>query len=140
MICLDTTFLIDYFKERVIITDEIKNHLEGIVSITPFSIFELYHGIYRLKRKDPSFNFKQREKKILEFLNLFHLLNYNDKTAIKTAEILNYLEGQGSIIDIIDIMIASTALTNDYKLILTRNESHFQKIPGVSIISYELKT
>ncbi len=35
MICLDTTFLIDYFKERVIITEEIKTRLESTDVITP---------------------------------------------------------------------------------------------------------
>ena len=47
MICLDTTFLIDFLKERIIITEEINNSLKNTAAITPFSIFELYHGIYR---------------------------------------------------------------------------------------------
>jgi len=71
MICLDTTFLIDFLKERIIITEEINNFLKNTVAITPFSIFELYHGIYRLKRMEPDFDFDKREKKILNFIKIF---------------------------------------------------------------------
>lgn len=65
MYCLDTTFLIDWVRERIKITKNIKNILNSneIIAITPFSIFELYHGIYSLKRKDPNFNFRKEKIK-----------------------------------------------------------------------------
>jgi len=139
MICLDTTFLIDFLKERIIITEEINNSLKNTAAITPFSIFELYHGIYRLKRKEPDFDFDKREREILNFIKIFQIINYNDKAAIKTAEVLDFLESEGKIIDLVDIMIASAALVNDFKTIITRNESHFNKIPGISVIGYEIR-
>jgi len=70
---------------------------------------------------------------------IFQIINYNDKAAIKTAEVLDFLESEGKIIDLIDIMIASAALVNNLKTIITRNKSHFNKIPGISVIGYEIR-
>ena len=63
MICLDTTFLIDLFKERIKIDDELKELLKEELVITPFSILELYHGMYRLKNKRSRIQFPKKRKK-----------------------------------------------------------------------------
>ncbi len=139
MYCLDTTFLIDFLKKRIDINNKLETILKDKVSITPFSVFELYYGIYKLKFKVPNFNFGKRENEIQHFIKNFQLINYNRKAAVKTAEILSYLENKGKILDIIDIMIASTAIVNDYKIIITRNERHFERIPDIQIQSYNIK-
>ena len=42
MICLDTTFLIDFLKKRIEIDDKVKHILKNSLALTSFSIFELY--------------------------------------------------------------------------------------------------
>ena len=99
MICLDTTFLIDFLKKRIEIDDKVKHILKKSLALTSFSIFELYFGIYKLKTKNSNFNFKKKEKEIQNLIKGFEILNFNNKSAMKTAEILNELEHKGQIID-----------------------------------------
>lgn len=65
-------------------------------------------------------------------VNLFQLYDYDDRAALKTAEILDFLEEKGTIIDLVDIMIASISLVNGFKTIITNNISHFNRIPDIS--------
>ena len=139
MFCVDTTFVIDFFKKRVEIDENLEKLLEQKLMITPFSIFELYDGLYKLKRKRKDYNFKKKDSEFQEFIKIFEIINYNFNTAKKTAEISNYLESVGKIIDIVDIMIASTAIVNKCSKIITRNEKHFKNIPEIKTISYNLK-
>jgi len=138
MICLDTSFLIDLFKERIKISDKLKEHLKDNLVITPFSIFELYHGMYRLKRKEPAFNLIRRRENLKTLYNKFTILDFNLDAAVKSAEILNSLEAKGQVIDLVDIMITSIALVQNCHTIITRNVDHFQRISDLKIISYDL--
>ncbi len=138
MICLDTTFLIDFFKKRIKVTESLDSYLSNNLAITPFTIFELYYGLYKLKRKDSKFNFEKREEKTKILLNKLIMLNYNENAAKRTAEILNNPEKQGITIDLVDIMIASTALAQNCEYLLTRNVDHFKRISGLVIITYEV--
>jgi len=138
MYCLDSTFIMDYLNKKINLTDQLRTILSSKLYITPFSLFELYYGIYKLKTKNPNFNFERREKEILSFTNKFQLINYTKAAAIKSAEILNRLETSGKIIEIVDIMIASTAIVHQCTTILTRNEDHFKRIKELHTQSYEL--
>ena len=52
--------------------------------------------------------------------------------ALKAADIQARLHRSGQIVEINDCYIAATALVNDW-ILVTRNTSHFQRIPGLQI-------
>ena len=60
---------------------------------------------------------------------------YDYKIARKTAEIIAYLKREGKIIGLADMIIATTALVNELKL-MTRNLKHFSQIPNLKIETY----
>ncbi len=138
MYCVDTTFLIDFFKKKIVLDGNLTKILNEKVLITPITIFELFHGIYKLKRKVPTFNLKKREKEIKDLTKYFEIHDFDYKAAIKAAEILDYLEKRGEIVELNDIMIASIGIVNNFKIIITRNEKHFKKIPEIQIQSYSI--
>ncbi len=81
MYCLDTEFLIAYFKKRIAINDIIQKIFSNNVFITSLSIFELYYGIDKIKLKDEKFNYKKREKQIQDFLKNVLIINFDIKAA-----------------------------------------------------------
>ena len=54
------------------------------------------------------------------------------------AEIKADLQNQGNVIDDMDLLIAATALTMNYTLV-TNNERHFSRIPGLQIENWSIE-
>ena len=125
MVCLDTNVLIDLLRNKKDVVSLIKE-IEKSHKITTTSInsFELWKGFYKTKRDD---------KVISELLELISLLEFDKKASKKSAEIFEYLKKKGKTVDVLDIMIASIAITNNESL-LTFNKKHFENIPEIKLI------
>ena len=124
--CADTTFLIDLFKGdegAVNLADKI-NGFEVIT--TPINIFEFMMGAYLS-------NESEIHKK---FLQPFISTEIRNLEAEKAAEIQATLFKKGIPIDKEDCLVASSALLEGCSRIITRNKRHFDKIPGIKVISY----
>ena len=127
MVCLDTNVLIGLLrndKNVVSLVKEIEN--SNKITTTVINNFELWKGFYRTKSvKD--------EGAIIKLLNIISLLEFDQKASKKAAEIFEHLKSKGKMVDALDVMIASIALTNSEPL-LTLNKKHFDNIPGLKLI------
>ena len=134
MICLlDTNILIGILREQKLIVSKYKilTKKQQDKAITSYTIAELYNGINRVKSS------KQMEGqlKILELLlNNFEkrkrIFSLTRNEAKKYAELKITLEKNGTPIPIMDLLIGSVAIANNYKLITT-DKRHFQNLKDV---------
>ena len=135
MVCLDTTFLIDFVRGREESRDmimELENKGEVITIAVP-SIVELFKGIYL---KDNIKNIKSDEvEKIKNAISSYENYNLDKDGAILAGEIEADLLNRGERIDIEDILIWAIAKQNGEKLI-TRNIKHFDRIKGLEVEGY----
>lgn len=132
----DTTFLIDLVNgdpEAVDLALELEAYGDE-VALSTISVMEYLRGIYYLYHNNEK---KLREKlaQAFEDVNAFHIIPFTTEIASKAAEIEAYLTRKGIIISLPDIIIASTALTNNLTII-TRNQKDFKKIPNITIKTY----
>ncbi|MBS3790981.1 MAG: type II toxin-antitoxin system VapC family toxin [Candidatus Thermoplasmatota archaeon] len=135
MICLDSTFLIDFLRddgETRAVAEELE--LSGKLSTTEINAFEIASGI---EQSDLSDDKKEEKMKQAEALfNRVELLSLDHEAALKAAEIIGELKRKGRSVDTLDSLVAGIALTNGCEVIVTRNEKHFQPIEGVDVKSY----
>ncbi len=127
MVCLDSDILIEFLRNNAKVIDFIKKITEDgkNISTTTINSFELFKGATIAPRRNPI-------KNIEEFLSTMNILLFDLKSSKKAAEIFENLKSKGKMIDELDILIASIAISND-ETILTLNKKHFLEIPGLKI-------
>lgn len=126
MSCLDSDILIDYLrnnKESISLISSLRNKGEDL-SITSINSFELFKGLAKSS--------KLTEQEILDFLSNFNVLDFDYGSSKKAAEIFNKLKEEGDMLDVADIMIAATVITNG-KFLITRNKKHFSRISELKL-------
>lgn len=122
----DTDILIDHIRGHKYITPQIIN--EGL-SLCIISLAELLYGAYK------SVNPKKSLEKIDQLLSLgVEVENLDPKIVSLYAQQKVNLEKSGQKLDEFDLLIASTAKIKDL-ILLTRNLSHFKRIPGLRLVS-----
>jgi len=123
MVCLDSDILIDFLnnkKEAVKKISELKESNNSL-SITSINSFELLN-----------ISTKEKLESISNFLLNFKLYDFNFKSSETAAQIFQELKSKGEILDLADIMIATTVISNDETLI-TRNIKHFERIVNLKL-------
>jgi len=123
MVCLDSDILIDFLnnkKEAVKKISELKESNNSL-SITSINSFELLN-----------ISTKEKLESISNFLLNFKLYDFNFKSSETAAQIFQELKSKGEILDLADIMIAATVISNDETLI-TRNIKHFERIVNLKL-------
>lgn len=102
------------------------------LSLSPVTVAELVHGIYRARTPEAS----QRRREFVE--ELVSLVPVHPATA-KTAWLVGQIEGQeaanGNVLPFNDLMIGVAALEQGYA-VLTANLRHFRKIPGLTVVPF----
>jgi len=130
MIGLDTTALIDFFKNKESIKKLLSNIDEPIV-LNQIVYSELILG---LNPENP--NHKREEEFYDNLFNYFINFNLSFSSCKKAREILFILKKKGKIIEDTDCLIAGILLNNGVNKIITKNVKHFQEINGLKVISY----
>lgn len=131
-ICLDTNILVDILRgnsEILNLIGEIEK--ENILATTYINLFELNYGAATSINK--KINFRGIEKVI----STIELLNLSEASVKLAGIILADLKNKGKIIDFKDLLIASIAIVNNFKL-LTKNKKHFENIPGLKLYNGKL--
>jgi predicted nucleic acid-binding protein len=130
MIGIDTSAIIDMFKEEKLLLEVLKNINDEIIS-TIVNYQEVLFGLDLLNPKHLiEFNYYE------SFFNEMEIMSLSKKASQKSAEISWYLKKKGIIIDNFDCMVAGILLVNGINEIITRNKKHFEHIPGLKVISY----
>ena len=120
---VDSTLFIEYLRSRERAKTTLMNlpQVESLY-VSDVTVFELFMGA-----KDES---KWQDVEIL--LNPLIRLPFNYPAAVEAAKIFQFLQKQGSIIEIRDIFIAATALVNNLP-VKTLNVKDFSCIPGLKL-------
>ena len=133
---LDTTLVIDLMREAkrrkagraVVKLHELVQRGEPL-RVSLFTVAELYVGI--AKGTQP-----KRERKAVETaLAPFDIVPFERNTAEIFGGVVGQLELQGTPISDMDALIAATTLELS-ELLVTRNPSHFTRVPGLRVESY----
>ena len=107
-----------------------QSHGEVELSLSPVTVAELVHGIFRAKAPQAS---RRRRGYVEELISLIPL----HPITLQTAYLAGQLEGQeaakGNVLPFNDLLIACSALEQGYA-VLTENLRHFGKIPGLRVL------
>ncbi len=131
MVCLDTTFLIDFLRGDPAAEKKLQYYTDRYepLTTTPINAAELFKGAYRSKNRTSEL---AKVKMILEYLDLLQL---SLPVCEKFGKLVNELSTGGSSIGDLDSIIASTAITYR-EILLTRNRAHFERVPGLVVDSW----
>jgi len=123
MVCLDSDIVIDFLRNK---KEVIKKILElenkEKLSTTSINIFELLVGFLELNKIEESYKFVKNLK----------ILSFDFEAGEKASSIFKELKNKGTLLDPLDLFIASIAITNNESL-LTRNTKHFERVPGLRL-------
>lgn len=91
------------------------------------TISEIVYGAHKCDRTE--YHIRNLEDVLLPAVNV---LDFDSKAAYVAGGLRAYLEAQGQPLMFADIQIAAIALANDLTLV-TGNENHFRRVPGLRI-------
>ena len=133
MILLDTTFLIDTLKGKEYSRKKM-NELNDLLFTTRINIFEVLVGLFSIKKSESII--REHFNSASNLFSQLNILELDEKSMIKSAEIAGNLNKLGRPIGSTDCLIAGIALSNGIKTIITRNIKHFENIEELNIETY----
>lgn len=111
-------------KKEVLENFKIKRNLPKSMSVITYG--ELIHGAKKSKYEEKNL------ANVRRLIEIFPVINITPAIMEAFGEIKAKLEKSGIIIDDMDLLIASTALTHNF-ILVTNNTSHFDRIEGLEI-------
>lgn len=130
-VLVDTDILSYYLKGDEIVIKNFENYLQyfDLIEISLISYYEIVGGLLAKNALKQLGVFE-------EFASENLVLPMTEKSARISSELYSKLRNSGKIVDDIDLFIAGIAIENDMVLI-TNNESHFGRIPGLKIRNWK---
>ena len=128
---VETDWAVHWLRGRREIVDKIRELQPAGLGLSIISLAELYTGINY--SADPV----KAQEGLKNFLSLINILEVNDEICYIFGQENARLRKAGQIIGDFDLLIATTCLHHNLKL-LTNNIRHFQRIGSLEIISTEL--
>lgn len=128
---IDTDILSYYFKGDLEVVKNFEKYLNhyGIIEISLITYYEIESGLLAKNA------FKQLA--IFEdFVSDNLILPLTEKSVKISAKLFSALRQSGNSLDDIDLLIAGVAIENEM-IIVTNNESHFGRIPGLKIENWK---
>lgn len=128
---LDTSFLLDVMdREPGALARARKLSKDGTEAWMPTpALYELWRGVHLAART------AAEADRVVRLLRLFPIADFDAPAADHAGAVDAHLIRQGASIDPEDVMIAGIALAR-HMPVLTRNERHFTRIPGLEVITY----
>jgi len=126
---IDSDILIYFLKGK-------KEVVEQLIKIPPYNLYttrinytELIYGAYNSERVEENLI------KIKAFLENFQILEFDKASSEIFAKTKAKLKKNGKIIQDMDLMIASIAISNNYTLV-TNNIKHFNRIKKLDLLGW----
>jgi tRNA(fMet)-specific endonuclease VapC len=133
---LDSSVVIDAERKKQPVTDFIEAILAAHgpvdLSLSPVTVAELVHGIYRARTPEAS---RRRREYIEELVSLVPVHPVTNRTAWLVGKIEGQEAAKGNVLPFNDLMIAVTAIEQGYA-VLTVNLRHFQKVPDLTVVPF----
>jgi len=125
IICVDTSLLIDYFRQSRKYNTRLYELSQNYQLIVPTIV--AYEFLRGQKAQQP-------DTFLAKLLTQTASQPFDFACAQKAAEIYQLTKPAGKTIEAEDLLIAATALAGNYTLV-TNNTKHFQNIPGLNLLS-----
>jgi len=122
---IDTNILSYFLRNHPIVVEKFRLYRQHY-SYLSFSIFTYYEIKSGLLYKDAKKQLQQCDR----LAEVSEIIPYDRAIADISCKIYNDLRSRGLLITPIDLFIAATAISCDYRLI-TANVKHFQNIPDL---------
>jgi len=130
LICLDSTFIIDYLRGEPQALEKAAEYGEEELVTTTVNCFEALSGII-------GSNAGQRgQDSFAGLIASIRVLDLDYRAAHEGAGIFSGLAGIGKRIEASDCMVAGAMISNGCRKILTRNKKHFSRISGIEVETY----
>jgi len=131
VVCFDTSFLVDLVRRRPQAEEKLRQYLENgdPLTTTPISAAELFEGALSGKSRRGEY------ERVDGLLRHLELLEFSLTVCEKYGRLVNDLRTRGNPIGDLDTLIASAAITHR-QILLTRNKTHFEKVPGLAVESW----
>jgi tRNA(fMet)-specific endonuclease VapC len=123
---IDSDILIYFLKGHPGIVDKLSVYPSETIFTTRINYTELLYGAYN------SSKIEQNLTRILGFLDLLTILEFDQKASTIFAEDKAKLKRQGLLIADMDLMIASITKAHDFSLV-TNNLKHFERIANLKL-------
>lgn len=131
---LDSSFVVDLLRETARqrkgpASAFLARHLEDELRVSLFVACELLLGVERSDRS------AEERRRVEEILSVVPLSLPSAELASVYGRVLADLQRRGVLIATMDMLIAASALVDGVPLV-TRNVSHFERVPDLRIIEY----
>lgn len=128
---IDTDILSYYFKGDSDVVNNFSKYLDqyDLIEISLVTYYEITSGLLAKNALKQLFIFE-------DFVSENIVLPLTEKSMKISAEIYSTLRQSGNSLDDIDLLIAGVAIDNEMTLV-TNNESHFGRIPGLTIENWK---
>ena len=132
MYLIDTDILIYNLRNHDLVNENFRRNAKEKKVISVINYGELYFGAKKSKYSAKNLATVKRIGEIFEIIDI-------DKTIMENfGELKTQLQSKGRTIADLDLIIASTALSLNY-ILVTNNERHFNKVPGLAIENWSKK-
>ena len=129
LVCLDTTWTVDFFRNREEAVKKLKQLQEenAVLTSTAVTVFEtLYYFLIK--------NNQEKAQLTMQFFkSLQCIFSLDMEAGFKAAEIAAELAKKGLSIGHFDSLIAGSMMRNGCDKIITKNVKDFQKIDGITV-------
>ena len=127
---LDTNICIYLIKQKPPhILAKFNRHTLDDLGISAISVAELQYGVQ--KSRFPA----QNQSALEQFLLPLNIIDFDYAAAIAYGRIRAHLEGQGTPVGAMDMLIAAQALSASMTII-TNNTREFSRIPGLRLLNW----
>jgi len=123
---LDTNTLVHFFKGMGRVADRLLAAAPSEIGIPTIVLYEIEVGIAKSESR------QRRIAHFREFTSLVNILPFGIAEAKVAATIRTKLEARGIPIGPYDILIAATALADNWTLV-THNQREFQRVEGLKL-------
>ena len=131
---MDSSAVIAAERKKLPIADFIESifvaHGPVALSLSPVTVAELVHGIYRAQTPVAAL---RRRAYIEELVSLIPVHPATNQTGWIVGQIEGQEAAKGNVLPFNDLMIAAAAIEQGYA-VLTGNLRHFQKVPGLKVV------
>jgi tRNA(fMet)-specific endonuclease VapC len=128
---LDTTTVSDYLSREDSVVKKLHQTSPKAIAIGSITKFEIAYGL----RKKPSL-ISKLERQIELLYSKTEDLPFDSEAAAIAGNIRQELKEAGTPIGILDILIASTALSRGL-VVVTSNLKHFEKVKNLSVVDWK---
>lgn len=123
--------MIDFMKKDKGAKDFLEKHPKAQLFTTEMNIFEVVNGIFLQKTK-----MNKELYRFLNFVESIELVVPQGQFSFMAAKTAAFLQKKGTPIEDMDCLIASMMENFGLTNIVTRDKSHFSRIPGIKVVGY----